>query len=82
MRYYWDMMTLCFMVWVVIEVPFMYAFNVDIDETTWGWHRIFAYAVRRIENPFRATATAAFSKFHEHSVRVTVLGSRWAVVNP
>eukprot|EP00614_Pseudopedinella_elastica_P002489 CAMPEP_0172593216 /NCGR_PEP_ID=MMETSP1068-20121228/12400_1 /TAXON_ID=35684 /ORGANISM="Pseudopedinella elastica, Strain CCMP716" /LENGTH=176 /DNA_ID=CAMNT_0013390637 /DNA_START=113 /DNA_END=639 /DNA_ORIENTATION=+ len=24
-RYYWDMLTLCFMVWVVIEVPFMYA---------------------------------------------------------
>lgn len=44
-RYYWDMTTLLFMLWVVIDVPFMVAFDVAIDVNVWDWHRIISLMV-------------------------------------
>lgn len=39
------MMTLAFMLWVVIDVPFMVAFDVDVDISIWDWHRVISLMV-------------------------------------
>lgn len=44
-RSYWDMATLCMMVWVVIDVPFTSAFNVHDDQLVWDWHRVISFTV-------------------------------------
>jgi hypothetical protein len=44
-RYYWDLTTLFMMAWVVIDVPFMVAFDVRITPHLWDWHRIVSFSV-------------------------------------
>ena len=44
-RYYWDMATMVFMMWVVVDVPFMVAFDVEVKPHVWDWHRILAFVV-------------------------------------
>jgi hypothetical protein len=45
-RYYWDMTTLGMMAWVVIDVPFAVAFNVENPPNNgWDWHRAFGSVV-------------------------------------
>jgi len=39
------MTTLVLMVWVVLDVPFMFAFDVQEDLWSWGWHRIISAGV-------------------------------------
>mmetsp|Transcript_50855 Transcript_50855/g.65111 ORF Transcript_50855/g.65111 Transcript_50855/m.65111 type:complete len:715 (+) Transcript_50855:178-2322(+) len=39
------MTTLAFMLWVVIDVPFMVAFDIPVDVNVWDWHRIVSFVV-------------------------------------
>ena len=43
-RYYWDMATLFFMAWVIIDIPFIVAFEVEENEE-WGWHEVIMQIV-------------------------------------
>jgi len=45
-RYNWDMTTLVMMAWVVMDVPFSVAFNVENPPNNgWNWHRVCGTAV-------------------------------------
>jgi len=45
-RYNWDMTTLVMMAWVVMDVPFSVAFNVENPPNNgWNWHRACGTAV-------------------------------------
>jgi hypothetical protein len=39
------MNTLAYMLWVVIDVPFMVAFDVGVNLKVWDWHRIISFMV-------------------------------------
>jgi len=44
-RYKWDISTMVAMVWVIIDVPFVVAFDIEVDPHDWDWHRCTSFVV-------------------------------------